>query len=684
MARSTTSRPWRTLGVLGALLAVIYGLIAAGVIWSNATWTPKLALDLEGGTQIVLEPKRTDGGTGPVSQTNIDQAVEIIRQRVNGSGVSEAEVTTTGSGLNTKITVSLPGKPDKKTEQLVTQAAQLRFRAVLASAAGAPQPAATATGGATGGAASPSASGTKAPADATAAATASPSAAKASPSASGNGRALPKAMLGATTSPTPATTASAARTPAAAATTPAAGATPSVKPTDASDTNWITEDLAATFEALDCSKPENLQGNGGADDPTKPLVACERDGSAKYILGPAEVIGTDVKSASYGLEVNSQGQTGTAYEVDLTFTPEGTKKFGDVTTRLAGLEGARNQFGIVLDGLVVSAPGTNEPITTGNARITGGFTLESAQTLANQLKYGALPLSFVVTTKDTISATLGSESLHRGLLAGLIGLFLVVVYSLLQYRALGLVTVASLVIAGAITYGLVVLLGWRQGYRLSLPGVAGLIVAIGITADSFIVYFERIRDEVRDGRPLRAAVEAGWARARRTIIASDAVSFLAAVVLYLLAVGGVRGFAFTLGLTTLVDVVVVFLFTHPVVVLLSRTEFFGQGHTLSGFDPAHLGRSIAYTGRGRVRTPAAAATPAGSPGEPEDVFATAGAVPASTAPGRGGSTSGGSGRMTIAERRAAAERAARDGAPDASGADPSGADAGATTSGRDA
>jgi preprotein translocase subunit SecD len=405
--------------------------------------------------------------------------------------------------------------------------------------------------------------------------------------------------------------------------------------------------LAAKFEALDCSQPQNRQGGGG-DDPAKPLVACKTDGAVKYILGPAEVVGTDVKAASFGLEVNSQGVTGTAYEVDLSFTSEGAKKFAAVTTRLAGLQNQFNQFAIVLDGLVVSDPGTNEPITTGNARITGGFSLETAQTLANQLEYGALPLSFRVDTKETISATLGREQLQRGLLAGLIGLALVVIYSLLQYRALGLVTVASLVIAGGVTYGLVALLSWRQGYRLSLPGVAGLIVAIGITADSFIVYFERVRDEVRDGRPLRTAVEVGWQRARRTIIASDAVSFLAAVVLYLLAVGGVRGFAFTLGLTTVVDIAVVFLFTHPTVVLLARTVFFGDGHVLSGFDPAHLGRSVAYSGRGRVRQPAPVASV-----EPDDAFVAAAAVSDPSGPSSGG----GGGRLTIAERRAAARKA---------------------------
>jgi preprotein translocase subunit SecD len=369
----------------------------------------------------------------------------------------------------------------------------------------------------------------------------------------------------------------------------------------------VTPALQQQFEQLDCSNPDVRQKlRLAGQDPDKPFITCSDDGSEKYLLGPAELVGTDVTGASAGLETNSQGFTGTAWQVNLNFSGDGTAKFGTVTSRLAALTGDRNRFAIVLDNLVVSAPGTREAITTGSAVITGNFTQATAQNLANQLKYGALPVSFRVETTAQISPTLGSDNLRNGLLAGVLGLVLVVLYSLLQYRALGLVTVGSLVVAGLITYGFVLLLGWRQGFRLSLAGVTGLVVAIGITADSFIVYFERIRDEVREGRSLQAAVEAGWTRARRTILASDTVSFLAALVLYILAIGSVRVFAFTLGLTTIVDVIVVFLFTKPIVTLLARTRFFGGGHKLSGFDAAHLGRSVAYAGRGRVRTPSGA------------------------------------------------------------------------------
>ncbi len=311
----------------------------------------------------------------------------------------------------------------------------------------------------------------------------------------------------------------------------------------------------------------------------------------KYILGRAELVGTDVKGATAGIGVNAQGASTGEWQVNLEFTGKGADKFADVTTRVTTQQPPQNQLAIVLDAAVVSAPTIQEAITGGQAQITGQFAQAEAQGLANVLRYGALPLSFTPGSVDEISPTLGGDQLSAGLLAGALGLGLVVLYSLLYYRALGLVSIFSLVVAAILTYGAVVLLGWWIGFRLSLAGVAGLIVAIGITADSFIVYFERLRDEVREGRSLRVAVEAGWVRARRTILAADAVSLLAAIVLYILSVGGVRGFAFTLGLTTVIDVVVVFLFTKPLVTLLSRTQFFSSGHPMSGLDPRRLGGS---------------------------------------------------------------------------------------------
>ncbi len=333
------------------------------------------------------------------------------------------------------------------------------------------------------------------------------------------------------------------------------------------------------------------------------MVACNQDGKEKYILGPSEVTGEHIKDASAGYQVGQNGvQTGVV-EVALTFDSVGAKQFQKVTERLTPhAEGdPQKRFAIVLDGQVISAPQSQAVIRDGRASITGSFTMDSAKTLADQLKFGALPLSFKVQTSEQISPQLGTEQLKMGILAGLIGLLLVVVYSLLQYRALGFVTVFSLLIAGVSSYGLVTLLGYTHNFRLTMAGVTGLIVSIGITADSFIVYFERVRDEVRDGRQLRSAVQTGWARARRTILISDGINFLAAAVLYILSESSVKAFAFTLGLTTLVDVVVVVLFTHPLLTILSSTEFFGNGHKWSGFDPERLGaKKITYAGRGRV------------------------------------------------------------------------------------
>lgn len=586
MATTKSSRPARTLVTLGVVTLALISALVAGILWSDASLTPKLALDLEGGTQIILQPTSESGED--VTDETIQQAIEIIRQRIDASGVAEAEITSQG-GSN--IVVAIPGQPDEATLDLVRESAQMLFRPVIIE--GAPTP-------------------------------------------------TPEDQI--QELPEPAEDAPA--------------------PVDASDPAWVTPELYAEFQTYDCTDPANLTGGlslvGPADEA---VVACDASGFAKYVLGPVEVQGQDVDSASSGLRTSPTGAVTNEWIATISFNGEGTRAFRDVTTRLLTLEPPRNQFAMVLDGLVISAPSVNTVIPDGNAEISGNFTRESAGLLARQLNFGALPLTFDVQSEQQISATLGSEQLQRGLLAGLIGLVLVGVYSLFQYRALGLVTVASLALAGVLVYVLIALLSWTQGYRLSLPGVAGIIVAIGITADSFIVYFERVRDELRDGRTLPAAVAQGWVRARRTILASDTVSFLAAIVLYFLAVGGVRGFAFTLGLTTIVDLVVVFLFTHPLMALLARTRFFGSGHPASGLDAGQLGGRSRYVGRGRV-TAAGPATPA-EPTEPAHValkdlvvptgadrVGRASAIDESSAPGAGR-------RSTIAERRAAERRAAQ-------------------------
>ena len=571
--------PLRTLSVLIVIVFGLYGLLAAVHVWGEAQLSPKLGLDLQGGTQLILVPKIV--GNQQINQGQVQKAVDIIRARVDGSGVAEAEVTTQGGG---NIVVSLPGSPDKATIASLQKTSQLRFRAVLIEGSAAPTPVPTPTGTAT---SKPTAPATS----------------------------KPKAKGSATTAPRsdypPALTTATKPAPTAKPTPPAVKPTPpAVKPKNASDTAWITPDVEKAFTALNCANPKAVEAI--VDDPAKAMVTCSTDGQAKYILGPAEVLGSEISNASSDVQQTQGGATG-VNEVVLNFNAAGTKSFCDVTSRLVPLPSPRNQFGIVLDNQVISAPVAQAVLCAGTASITGSFTAASAKVLADQLKFGALPMSFVLQTRDDISPQLGGDQLSRGLLAGAIGLLLVVAYSLVQYRVLGLVTVSSLLIAAALTYAAVTLFGWSNGFRLTMAGVTGLIVSIGITADSFILYFERVRDEVRDGRELRAAVETGWGRARRTILISDAVNFLAAVVLYVLAASNVRGFAFTLMLTTIIDIVVVFLFTHPLLSILANTKFFGEGHKWSGLDPERLGaRTVTYAGRGRVTIAARRAATEGS------------------------------------------------------------------------
>jgi preprotein translocase subunit SecD len=487
----TSSRPVRTLAILAL------GLVAmTGLVFVQGATSVKLGLDLRGGTSVTLQPRIAPGDEGTITNEAIDQAVAIIRQRVNSLGVAESEVAAQGSGTSRQIVISVPGDTGRRVVDLVGQTAELRFRQVLATGAGA----------------------------------------------------------------------SSVVDPTA---TPVAGVTPEIN---------------AQFASFDCSLAENHQGTG-TDLPTQTIVACDRAGLTKYILGPAEVLGRQISEASAGIDT----QSGSAWFVSLTFNSEGTSAFAAVTSRVTSLPEPNNQLAIVLDGLVVSAPRINEAIPSGTAQITGSFTQLEAKDLANVLKYGALPLAFDRGEVQQVSPTLGADQLEAGLLAGALGMILVVLFTLAYYRVLGFVTVGSLAIAGLILYLSFLLLGEWIGFTLTLAGIAGAIVAIGVTADSFIVYFERVRDEMREGRSLRTAVETGWVRARRTILIADFVSLIAAVLLYFFAVGGVRGFAFTLGLTTVIDLIIIFVFTKPALVLVSRLKFFNSGHRLSGFSSKSLG-----------------------------------------------------------------------------------------------
>ena len=316
--------------------------------------------------------------------------------------------------------------------------------------------------------------------------------------------------------------------------------------------------LALQFQATRCGEEDVLAGN---DDPNLPLVTCSTDDATVYLLDKSIISGDQIENATSGLD-QQRGE----YVVDLQFKGDAANVWADFTAANVG-----TQTAFTLDSQVVSAPAIQEAIPGGRTQITGQFTADSARELANVLKYGSLPLSFESSEAQTVSATLGLTSLRAGLIAGALGLALVLIYSLLYYRALGLLVALSLTASGAMIFAILVLLGRYIGYTLDLAGIAGLIIGIGTTADSFVVFFERIKDEIREGRSFRSAVPRGWARARATILSGNAVTLLAAVVLYVIAVGQVKGFAFTLGLTTVLDTVVVFLVTWPLVFLASKS-----------------------------------------------------------------------------------------------------------------
>ncbi|MFF7279856.1 protein translocase subunit SecD [Streptomyces griseorubiginosus] len=571
---SAQSKPGRALALI--LIAIV--ALTGGMFLSGHT-TPRLGIDLAGGTSITLEAKSDQGSA--INKANMDTAVEIMNRRVNGLGVSEAEVQTQG---DRNIIVNIPkGTNSQEAREQVGTTAKLYFRPVLAQEATGPAAASP----------SPSASGS--------------SSASPSPSASKSGATGEKATSSSSPSATPTSQGRAVTDALKADSTPSASASASspASPSASASGGTATSSeakLQAQYAALDCSKKAQRTKAGEGAKPGDTTVGCGEYGGVwyKYLLGPAAVAGTEVKKAQAVFDT----QTAAGWQVTMTFNSKGASKFADITGKLAQNTQPLNEFGIVLDGQVVSSPTVSSSITGGNAQISGSFTQEEAQNLANMLSYGALPLSFKEQSVTTVTAALGGEQLHAGLLAGAIGLALVVIYLVAYYRGLSIVAMASLLVSAILTYVIMALLGPAIGFALNLPAVCGAIVAIGITADSFIVYFERIRDEIREGRSLRPAVERAWPRARRTILVSDFVSFLAAAVLFVVTVGKVQGFAFTLGLTTVLDVVVVFFFTKPLMTLLARRKFFASGSKWSGLDPKSLGAKPPLR---RTRRPAAPA-----------------------------------------------------------------------------
>lgn len=558
MARST-ARPGRTLVVFFLAIAIAYGLVALA-----GTWKPALGLDLKGGTRITMI------ASGSPTKDNLNEAAGIIDQRVNGSGVTEAEVTTQGSQI---IVVEVPGDTSNSLVNTATRVAQLRFRTVACTSQ-APGPCAGSTAPTQLPSAQPSPSGL--------------------PSAQVSKSASPKnrpAFAAPSKTPKPSNSPSPSGSPSQSP-SDSPSESPSSSPSGSTSEEHDPAKMGLAFmndpgqEAIDAYNKYSCPSTKPVvDDPSKFLVTCgtEEDAATKYLLSPAVVEGTDLTSASAGVP-----QSGVNWQVDISMGGQGKQVFADLSQNMVNTS---KQFAIVLDGKVISAPQFTGVITNGQSTITGNFTETSAKSLATSLKYGSLPISF---EKDGISveqigASLAGDQLTAGITAGLIGLLLVMIYCLFYYRGLGLVVIASLIVAGVVTYALVLLLAKTAGFTLTLPGIAGLIVAVGITADSFIVYFERIRDEMRDGKSMRVAVQAGWKRARNTCLAADTVSFLAAVVLYIFAAGVVKGFAFALGLSTLIDVAIFFWFTHPMVTLLGKYRFFNHGHRLSGLSAETLG-----------------------------------------------------------------------------------------------
>jgi preprotein translocase subunit SecD len=603
--------------------------VLGGSLANPGHWHKKfqvgLGLDLSWGTQITLQAYRKNNNT-PVDQGAMAKARQIIENRIDGDGFTNASVIQQG---NNEIVVSVPHENAQQVANLVGTTATLSFRQLLLEApnttTGTPTTPAPST--------SPSPSSSTTPSPSTskssspkASSSPSPSSSSSKASTSGTGQAVGASVLsgsGAKAKPSPSTSSSPSPS-----TSPSSSSSTSGKPKLATTADGIgaasqlNSQTVKDFDQLNCADKNWQKQIYGANPsfwarPTKQAVGCQNVQGVwyKYAMSPAVIQGTDLSAVTAETATDASG-----YVVAFNVKSGPATQLGKLTTQMQTLygEASSNQddgilgtLAIVLDGQIQETPVVQTAFSS-SGEIQGpqgtGFSQSQADGLANLLKYGSLPLSFKTLDSSSVSPQLGSAQLSAGIIAGIVGLILVVLYSFIYYRGLAIVSVSSLAIAAAITYLTVVLLSRYESFNLTLAGIAGLIVAIGITADSFIVYFERLRDEVREGRSLRAAVERGWARARRTILVSDTVSFLAALLLYIFAIGDVRGFAFTLGLTTLVDIIVVFLFTKPMVTLLARTKFFGQGHKLSGLDPERLGMRSHWRGSRAPATPAGGST----------------------------------------------------------------------------
>ncbi|EIE98637.1 protein translocase subunit SecD [Saccharomonospora glauca] len=561
-------RPGRYFAFFVVIVAALYSLV---FFTGDGSPTPKLGIDLKGGTRVTLTA-RTPDGSEP-SREQLQQARQIIENRVNGIGVSGAEVVLDGSN----VVITVPGDEGEQAKTL-GQTAKLAFRQVLAAVpAGqsAPQqPESGADAGDTDGNSGGDEGSQGENSRDTDADTKSgeDSDGTDDDDASGNGGG--GSPLGSAPAQQPdgdgddndgrgGDDDQTLQEKAAEQIRRAKEwrQDPALAPSDPSQMEQAQQVQQQALARLTCD-PNELDPLAGNDDPKLPLVTCNQDGTEKYVLSPVFLEGTAISDASSVYNTQEGG-----WVVNLSFTAEGSDTWADFTAQNVGQRAA-----FVLDTQVVSAPTINQAIAGGDTQITGQFTQSEAKNLADVLKYGSLPLSFESSDATTVSATLGLATLEAGLIAGAVGLALVFVYCLFYYRILGVLTILSLALSSLIVYAVLVLLGRWIGYTLDIAGVVGFIVGVGVTADSFVVYFERLKDEMREGRTFRSAVPRGWQKARRTILASDAIMFLAAGALYVLAVGEVKGFAFTLGMSTVLDLIVVFLVTHPLVALVSRSK----------------------------------------------------------------------------------------------------------------
>jgi len=609
--------PGRQLGVLGLVFVVLYlAVFFLGGAKGGFTERlhPKLGLDLVGGTQATYIAS-VQGGQVP-SKESMQQAKGIIENRVNALGVSEAEVVVQGER---NIVVSLAGKAEDQLKDLA-KAAQMRFRLVIGATGDVSTTALNPPS------ANPSAAASAPSSASTSAKPSTGASAAANPSASTGGQGGGEVVK----APSPSVTPSAAATPTATATpTPTAAATEAALPQATGDEKVTVADVQKKVGAAAWAAAEKLTApvdlstdpkagqayaafgklggaevnvlpaqmqfdvptiscaqlaarpNGAIDDVSKQATVCYNGG--KILMDKAPVVGEDISKASPQLD-QQNGQ----WVVSLDFKGEGSTKWANLTRQAFTATSsdpcyvaASAMYGqidhcavaVVLDKEVISAPQI-QGVLTGTSQITGQFTATSAKRLADQLNFGALPVTFTSGPAQTVSATLGIQQLKAGLLAAAIGMALVAIYAFFYYRLLGTVIFLSLILSGLLTFAALVILGRTTGFTLTLAGIAGFIVSLGVAADSFVIYFERLKDEIHEGRSPRSAVPRAWARARRTIISANTITILAAVVLYIVSIGAVQGFAFALGLSTVLDLVVVFLFRHPIMTMFANTKAF--------------------------------------------------------------------------------------------------------------